>query len=114
MAPPPRVYFDCPKPVDIGVTRVLMILILCVLTFVVMFGCSFIVNLILHRWWPNLALYGLIAGGLIVRFQGVGAVWWWPLVVGIIGVGLASYTFRVLQVKGYGLFQLPKREAPSS
>lgn len=114
MAPPPRVYFECLKRVDLGVTSVLMLLILGVLTFVVMYGCSFIVNLILHRWWPNLALYVLVVGGLTVRFQGVGAVWWWPLGVGVIGVLLASYTFRVLQVKGYGLFQPQKPRTQSS
>lgn len=82
-----------------------MMLILALLTFVVLFGASYVVNLIVHRWWPNLAIYLIVIAVLIAQHRGIAPVYWIPLLVGTCSVLLASWSFRSLRDQGYQLFR---------
>lgn len=84
-------------------------LILALLTFVVMYGCSIIVNMLFHYWWVNLVMFVVVVLFFIIRSSGVGSGWLMPLIVGSIGVALASWTTRVLRDEGYNLFQERRR-----
>ena len=89
----------------------IMMGILALLTFVVVFGGSIVINMIFHRWWLNLIVYVLIIGYLIVRYGGVGVALYLPFAVSLISAVLAALGVRSLRNQGYRLFQERKKQS---
>ena len=89
--------------------------ILGLLAFVVAFGGSVTLDMIVHRWWAGALVYALATGALIARAGGVGGLFYVPLAAGSAGAGFASWGVRALRDRGYRLFQETpeKRRAPA-
>lgn len=84
---------------------VVQVSVLCLLTFVVMFGTALVLDLLAHRWWAAPLVYVVLIGWLTVRAAGVHGLFVILLPVSALGVALASWGVRVLRDKGYRLFQ---------
>ncbi len=79
--------------------------ILSLLVLAVFYGVSFIVDMIFHRWWANLALYVVIMGLIIILHKGVDVGFIIPLVMSFAAVILASFSVKALRNRGYRMFR---------
>ena len=88
----------------------IQVVILGILTLVVFYGLSFIVDMIFHRWWANLVAYLLFLVYIGFHFRGMNAILWILVLLSLIAVLLAAWNIRQLRDRGYKMFQ----EKPSS
>lgn len=88
----------------------MQLVILGILTMVVFYGLSFIVNMIFHRWWANLVVYLLFLVYIAFHFRGMNAILWALVALSFIASALAAWNIRQLRDHGYQMFQ----EKPSS
>ncbi|MBU6146110.1 MAG: hypothetical protein KGO83_05370 [Paenibacillaceae bacterium] len=93
----------------------LQLIIVSLLSFVLMFGMGFILNMLLKTTWLPIALYVLLIGGLFVYFgHGIQNVWsdvgeygfadWLAIACGLGGAALSGWTIRTLREKGFRMF----------
>ncbi len=88
----------------------IQVVILGILTLVVFYGLSFIVDMIFHRWWANLVAYLFFLVYIGFHFRGMNIILWILVVLSLIAVILAAWNIRQLRDRGYQMFQ----EKPSS
>lgn len=97
------------------VSNVLQLIIVALLAFVLMFGLSFILNMLLKTTWVPVALYTLVILGLLVYFgQGITQAWesvgeygmvdWLAIACGFVGTCGGGWTIQMLRKNGYRMF----------
>ncbi|HZG76805.1 MAG TPA: YuiB family protein [Paenibacillus sp.] len=97
------------------VTNIFQVLVIAVLSFVLLFGIGFILNMLLKTTYLTLYLYLALIAGLFVYFgwgtgDGLaglleyGIVDWLAVVGGAAGAYVSGITIRALRVKGFKMF----------
>ena len=90
---------------------VLQFSVLGILTLVVFYGLSFIVNMIFHRWWANLIAYLLFLIYVFLHLDRMNVILWVIVVLSLLAVVIAAWNVRQLRDRGYQMFQ---QKPPSS
>jgi len=90
---------------------VLQFSVLGVLTLIVFYGLSFIVNMIFHHWWANLIAYLLFLIYVFFHLDSMSVILWVIVLLSLLAVIMAAWNVRQLRDRGYQMFQ---QKPPSS
>ncbi len=88
----------------------IQVVILGILTLVVFYGLSFIVDMLFRRWWANLVAYLFFLVYIGFHIRGMNAILWILVVLSLVAVLIGAWNIRQLRDRGYKMFQ----EKPSS
>jgi hypothetical protein len=97
------------------VTNIFQVLVIAVLSFVLLFGIGFILNMLLKTTYLTLYLYLILIAGLFVYFAWgsgngfsslleYGIVDWLAVIGGAAGAYVSGITIQTLRVKGFKMF----------
>ena len=97
------------------VTNIFQVIVIALLSFVLMFGVGFILNMLLKTTWFPIYGYMVVIIGLFVYFEwgngnmlanllSYGFIDWLAVAGGLAGAYASGWTIRTLRVRGYKMF----------
>lgn len=75
------------------------------LTLVVFYGLSIVINMTIRRWWANLVVYAIFLIYVLFHAGALNGLLWVLMGLSLLAVLLAAWNVRQLRDLGYQMFQ---------